>query len=90
MTAQYVPFNINDMVRVKLTPRGRECHRKSHDEIFAHMSEERRLPHTPAKEDEDGWSRWQLWVLMSTFGEYIGHGRANVFEMGIEFEIEGD
>lgn len=27
--------------------------------------------YTPIKEDAHGWSTWQLWVLMQTFGPHI-------------------
>lgn len=40
------------------------------------------------KVDEDGWTRFQLWVLMEEFGEYLHNGFGNAFETEIQFEIE--
>ena len=40
----------------------------------------------PPDEDKDGWSRWQLWVLMETFGDVTGMSRPNCFDLNIEFE----
>lgn len=62
-------FNINNKVRVRLTPRGREI-----------LGREKYL----RTEDEFGWSTWQLWVLMSTFGEHVGLGFDPPFETEIE------
>jgi hypothetical protein len=50
-------FNINDRVKVKLTLYGRS---KLFENEFYFLPEE----------DEDGWSEWQLWVLMEQLGKY--------------------
>jgi len=81
-----VPFNINDTVRVKLTPYGRAMHRKAHEDLMQHT---RRLgypdpfPYVSVKEDKRGWSEWQLWHLMQIFGPHIYHGCKNCFDMTI-------
>lgn len=62
--------NINDYVLVRLTDVGKEILRKKG---FS-------LP----KEDADGWSKWQLWSLMNTFGEYTQLGKDVPFETEIE------
>jgi len=59
-------FNTNHNVRVRLTDHGRMVHRKSHDDMFGGN-----FPYELPKEDADGWSEWQLWDLMSQFGEHI-------------------
>jgi len=66
-------FNINDRVRVKLTKVGRDI-LKSDNGAF----------HIPKKEDADGWSSWQLWVLMQTFGGHSMGGMDLPFETEIE------
>jgi hypothetical protein len=38
----------------------------------------------PPKEDAEGWSEWQLWVLMQEFGPHMGLGFLAVIETEIE------
>ena len=44
----------------------------------------RKITNFTVKEDKDGWSKWQLWDLMSTFGKYISLGCATPFDTEIE------
>jgi hypothetical protein len=75
-------FNINDKVRVKLTDHGRAVMAANHAELLES------LPKLPAfalpKEDADGWSEWQLWHLMSEFGQHMINGAPLCFEATIE------
>lgn len=77
-------FNINDNVRIKLTNRGKEILCGQHVKIirrFPQITYEFTLP----KEDENGWSEWQLWKLMEAFGDYIGMGTVEYpFELTID------
>jgi hypothetical protein len=78
-------FNINEYVRVKLTPEGRAAHAAdfaadSTKFGFAH-------PYTPPQEDAEGWSRWQLWVLMKEFGPHIYLGGPAMFETEIDIPL---
>lgn len=80
---QAVRFNINEYIRVKLTPRGKAIHQALHDEL------NRRFPgaqliYRPPTEDAEGWSRWQAWDLMQTFGPHISMGFDPPFETTIE------
>jgi len=77
-------FNINQKVRVKLTDYGHELLREDHESFWKSLGKttEYRAP----KEDEDGWSTWQLWYLMSKLGKYIYMGNHNVIETDIQFE----
>jgi hypothetical protein len=91
MNKKLVPFNINDYVRVKLTDYGRYIHMRQFYENYSGvhtLGEKQSIKYSPPKEDREGYSRWQLWNLMSTFGEYMGLGFENLFETSIEFEIE--
>jgi hypothetical protein len=87
MTLKRVPFNINHIIYVKLTEAGKEELRKQHDELrkyFPSLGE-----YTPIKEDEFGWSRWQLWTLMSQLGHLCNMGATQLpFETYMEFLIE--
>ncbi len=75
--------NVNDEVRVKLTARGRELHRKEHEYLFNPWDGE--VPtYRPPVEDIDGWSTWQLWRLMQCFGPRMGNGIPVPFETTME------
>jgi len=80
----YRKFNINDTVKVKLTDYGKECLRKDYDDFLErgrrlvedkeYVPFEFRLP----EEDKEGYSEWQLWVLMEKFGRHTGWGFADL------------
>jgi len=76
-------FNINDNVRVKLTDRGRFLLEKEHYEFYEKYKLAER-PYTSPKEDEEGWSTWQLWILMNHLGKYCTMGCEMPFETNIE------
>lgn len=77
-------FNINDLVRVKLTQHGKDVLKKKHYEFFKKYNIPDR-PYVPKKEDSKGWSEWQLWCLMSDFGgDVITIAGELLFETTIE------
>ena len=78
-----IKFNINEMVRVRLTDYGRKIDRERFEKIKADTGHS--LSYKPKKES-DGWSRWQMWVLMETFGEHCTWGELP-FETNIILEI---
>lgn len=63
-----IEFNINDTVKVKLTAHGQELAIKAGYE------------HTALAVDKDGYSSWQLWVLMSVLGEHLYNGARTAIE----------
>ncbi len=79
-------FNVNDYVRVRLNDHGRAIVREKHDELAAFIKGRGGAFHEfrPTVEDADGWSRWQLWDLMHTFGPHIHLGARVPFETTIE------
>ncbi len=77
-------FNINNKVRVKLTDYGREVLMSDHELFWKNAG--RTMEYHPPKEDENGWSTWQLWSLMSYLGKHISLGGSNVIETDIQFE----
>jgi hypothetical protein len=81
-----IGFNINEYFRVKLTPRGKAIHRAQHDELNANYPTARLLYRAP-KEDANGWSEWQAWSLMQTFGAHIVMGFDPPFETNIEILV---
>lgn len=74
-------FNINHKVRVKLTPLGREIMVKNHNDLFGANAD--KFPMLQI-EETDGWSVWQLWVLMAEFGPHLRGGFSIPFETEIE------
>jgi hypothetical protein len=75
--SERVSFNLNDIVFVRLTERGREVYR-----------EWRRGQHFQFNEvDTTGELRFQGWELMQVFGEEMSLGRAPPFE-GLNIEVQ--
>jgi hypothetical protein len=79
-------FNLNYKVRIKLNDRGREILREQHDELYKIFVERgvKKPEYRPKTEDADGWSEWQLWDVMGTFGAYISLGSLPPFETEID------
>jgi len=87
-------ININDDVWVRLTDSGRAEMERQHVELFAESYTSAGLPLPPMwkpEEDADGWSRWQLHVLMNTFGHLLVNGTAPLpFETTIRVMVGGE
>ena len=83
-----IPFNVNHYVRVKLTPEGHRLLRKQHDEIYERTLHFHKPDYVPPKEDEDGWSQWQLHDLMFRLGSHCYNGCHVPFETNFEFLVE--
>jgi hypothetical protein len=72
-----IPFNLNDHVRVKLTNYGKELIANDPDGAY------------PYSVDEDGWSEFQLWVLMELFGRHCYCGSVKLpFETPMKIVLE--
>ncbi len=81
-------FNVNGCVRVRLTDHGREVLRRDHEAFWREHGVVR--PYSPPAEDAEGYSRWQLWVLMEKLGQYQGVAMPLVFEPEMIFEVPGE
>ena len=82
-------LNVNDKVRARLTDLGRKTLavlRAKTNEDFAARFPNATLRLSLAVPEEDGWSWWQLWELMATFGEFCGNGMPLMFETEIEIQ----
>lgn len=79
-----VDFNINEKVRVKLTPYGSSVY-GSYIESIDYAGQEDLLgyAHEKAKPDANGYNQFQMWQLMAIFGEHMYNGAENVFEKNI-------
>ncbi len=73
-----IKFNINDIVKVKLNDKGREIIEKQ-NKLYKIKFPDLDLSHD-IKEDDEGYSKWQLWFLMKMFGNHIGLGIKMPFE----------
>jgi hypothetical protein len=81
-----IKFNINEYVFVQLTDAGRSELKRQHGELretFPKMDD-----YTAREEDEDGWSKWQLWVLMNTFGHMTRMASEPAFKTTIKIVVE--
>ena len=85
-----IPFNINHYVWVQLTDFGRHVLKQQAEEFrrrYPKVTTEFKLP----VETAEGWSKWQLYNLMNTFGKYLHLGAVHQpFETEIRFDINGD
>jgi hypothetical protein len=81
-------FNINHDVRVKLSYSGREALRRQHEEL------KRTIPKLPDfKEmatDDEGYTKFQMWDLMSTLGSLCTLGKPSPFDTEILIDIPTD
>jgi hypothetical protein len=59
-------FNLNEEVYVRLNEKGRQILRDNHTELFRTAS--RRPDYREPDEDEQGFSKWPLYVLFQQFG----------------------
>lgn len=82
-------FNINDNVRVKLTGYGRKVHKQNSLDTWLEYGQAWPYTYYAPKEDAEGWSLWQLWVLMKEFGEYQIMCGPSCFSTEIEI-VEGE
>ena len=87
-----IDFNINDSVKIKLTDYGRKVLKKDWDDFWDDIKKQhpktKKFKYSHPKEDEDGWSTWQMWLLMEQLGKYVGMGLKDVFETNIKVEAK--
>jgi hypothetical protein len=77
-------FNVNLPVWVKLTDLGRRIHREQHADLMRGVRVE--MAYSPPAEDGDGWSKWAMWELMSTFGPHMTLGMDVPFDTNISLD----
>jgi hypothetical protein len=75
-----LPFNVNHSVHVKLNAKGIEILRKKHQELARVVPS---IGPFELKTDEFGFTKFQLWALMETFGAHISMGMCCPFETEI-------
>ena len=72
-------INLNETIKVKLTPYGAEIYYKQFDEVNKQCGREICKPHMP-RIDKDGYTEFQLWNFIELYGEHIGMCKPNVIE----------
>jgi repressor LexA len=85
--SEYIDFNVNHYVKVKLTERGFEELKRQGDELkkqYPRISCEFKPPAV----DEDGYSKFQLHDLMWRFGHLCGICSTQPFNSNIKIEVK--
>ena len=72
-------INLNETIKVKLTPYGAEIYYKQFDEVNKQCGREICKPHMP-RIDKDGYTEFQLWHFIELYGQHIGMCKPNVIE----------
>lgn len=75
-------LNINDRVRVRLTPYGVTVLAEHHDRLRDQLPEGMRGLLKAPQADPDGLHTFMIWELLATFGASSGNGYPDVFEGG--------
>ena len=81
LSAQPEPIriNLNESVKVKLTDWGKEIYYHQYDRTNQIAGREICKPEFP-KEDENGYTEFQLWCFIELYGIHIGMTLPNVIE----------
>lgn len=74
-----IRLNLNEPIKVKLTDLGKEIYYHQYDRVNQIAGREICKPKFP-KEDENGYTEFQLWCFMELYGEHIGMTLPNVIE----------
>ena len=74
-----IRINLNDPIKVKLSDWGKEIYYHQYDRANQIAGREICKPKFP-KEDENGYTEFQLWCFMELYGEHMGMALPNVIE----------
>lgn len=78
-TEKPTKINLNDRIKVKLTPLGAEIYYHQYDDIHKDYPKmKKHLQSSLPKVDENGYTEFQLWHFMELYGEHIGMCKPNV------------
>lgn len=85
-----IRINLNEPIKVKLTDYGKGIYYHRYDRINQIAGTEICKPEFP-KEDENGYTEFQLWCFMELYGEHMGMTLPNVTEpLEIVYERRAD
>ena len=74
-----IRINLNEPIKVKLTDWGKEIYYHQYDRINQIAGRKIYEPRFP-KEDESGYTEFQLWCFIELYGEHMGMTMPNVIE----------
>lgn len=74
-----IRINLNEPIKVKLTDWGKEIYYHQYDRVNQIAGREICKPKFP-KEDENGYTEFQVWCFMELYGEHMGMTMPNVIE----------
>ena len=74
-----IRINLNETIKVKLTDWGKEIYYHRYDRINQIAGREICKPKFP-KEDENGYTEFQLWCFIELYGEHMGMASPNVIK----------
>jgi len=74
-----IRINLNEPIKVKLTDWGKEIYYHQYDRINQVAGRKVCEPKFP-KEDENGYTEFQLWCFIELYGDHIGITLPNVIE----------
>ena len=83
-----IKFNINNYVYVKITPIGLKELKRQHDDLYSQVPILQNTKFNPPKEDNEGWSKWQMHDLIGKLGYMTKMGFEVPFEIEIMFEVK--
>lgn len=72
-------INLNEPIKVKLTDWGKEIYYHQYDKTNQIAGREICKPRFP-KEDENGYTEFQLWYFMELYGKHMGMTLPNIIE----------
>ena len=81
-TEKPTKINLNDLIKVKLTPLGAEIYYHQYDEVNKKIKENGGTELEPMMPqiDKDRFTEFQLWHFIELYGEHIGVCKKNVIE----------
>jgi hypothetical protein len=90
MNTTEIKFNINETVKVKLTEIGINHLKRRRKDLNEHVTSRGGVGFGELiiKTDENGYTSFQLWDLMNTFGEFMGLGSNPPFKTEIIIDTE--
>ena len=74
-----IRINLNESIKVKLTDWGKEIYYHQYDRTNQIAGREICKPRFP-KEDENGYTEFQLWYFMELYGKHMGMTLPNIIE----------
>ena len=75
-------LNLNSVIKVKLTDYGKDIYYHQYDELNVSLINNGVKPLEPRfpEEDENGYSKFQLWSFMRLYGEHMKLGGPEVVD----------